>query len=174
MFLYMIGIGMTYPPVEYINSAASSQRERGAFMYYCKNCGEPYATDEAVLCVKCGVSKGQGSYYCHNCGKPLAQGSAVCLNCGVANQTVSSNAKSKLAAGLLGIFLGCLGVHNFYLGYTGKAVTQLVLTILGVVLSCVVIGVFLVLGTSIWGLVEGIMILTGSIDKDGQGNFLGD
>lgn len=27
------------------------------------------------------------------------------------------NAKSKMAAGLLGIFLGSFGVHNFYLGY---------------------------------------------------------
>ena len=41
-------------------------------MYYCKNCGEPYMTDEAVMCIKCGVAKGQGNNYCHNCGKPLA------------------------------------------------------------------------------------------------------
>lgn len=26
-------------------------------MYFCKNCGEPYMTDEAVMCVKCGVAK---------------------------------------------------------------------------------------------------------------------
>lgn len=30
-------------------------------MYFCKNCGEPYMTDEAVMCVKCGVAKGQGN-----------------------------------------------------------------------------------------------------------------
>lgn len=36
--------------------------------------------------------------------------------------------KSKIVAGLLGLFLGTLGVHNFYLGYTGKAVAQLLLT----------------------------------------------
>ncbi|MCM1046349.1 MAG: TM2 domain-containing protein [Candidatus Gastranaerophilales bacterium] len=144
-------------------------------MYHCKNCGEPYATDEAVLCVKCGVARGQGSYYCHNCGKPLAQGSSVCLNCGVASgSTTAAGSKSKLAAGLLGIFLGSFGVHNFYLGYTKKAVTQLVLTLVGLVLSCIVIGVFLVIGTSIWGLVEGIMILTGSINIDGNGIPLGD
>ena len=34
-------------------------------------------------------------------------------------------AKSKLAAGLLGIFLGYLGVHNFYLGYAGRGLVQL-------------------------------------------------
>lgn len=144
-------------------------------MYYCKNCGEPYMTEEAVLCVKCGVAKGLGSYYCHNCGKPLPQGSAVCLNCGVsAGGVAAANAKSKLTAGLLGIFLGCFGIHNFYLGYTSKAVTQLVLTIVGLVLSCIVVGIFLVMGVSIWGLIEGIMILTGSINKDGQGNPLAD
>ena len=49
-------------------------------MYYCKNCGEPYMTDEAVMCIKCGVAKGQGSNYCHNCGKPLAPDAEVCLN----------------------------------------------------------------------------------------------
>ena len=96
-------------------------------MYYCKNCGEPYMTDEAVMCIKCGVAKGQGNNYCHNCGKPLAPDAAVCLNCGVANkQAPAPDAKSKLVAGLLGIFLGTFGVHNFYLGYTGKAITQLV------------------------------------------------
>lgn len=139
-------------------------------MYYCKNCGEPYLTDEAVMCVKCGVSKGQGNNFCHHCGKPVAPEADVCLNCGVAtNGYVSSEAKSKIAAGLFGIFFGCFGVHNFYLGYTSKAVTQLVLSIVGIILSCIVIGAFLVLGIEIWGLVEGIMILTGKIDKDAKG-----
>lgn len=144
-------------------------------MFFCKNCGEPYVTDEAVMCVKCGVSKGQGTNYCHNCGKPVAPGAEVCLNCGVANKKVANaGSKSKIVAGLLGIFLGCFGVHNFYLGYTSKAVTQLVLSIVGIVLSCVVVGVFLVLGIEIWGLVEGIMILCGKIDVDGHGNALAD
>ena len=142
-------------------------------MYYCKNCGEPYMTDEAVMCIKCGVAKGNN--YCHNCGKPLAPDAAVCLNCGVANkQAPAPDAKSKLVAGLLGIFLGTFGVHNFYLGYTGKAITQLVLTIVGYILCCVVVGVFLVIGIWIWSLVEAIMILTGKINVDGKGNPLAD
>lgn len=139
-------------------------------MYFCKNCGEAYVTDEAVMCVKCGVAKGQGNNYCHNCGKPVAPEATVCLSCGVAHKPQAANgAKSKLAAGLLGIFLGCYGVHNFYLGYTAKAVTQLVLTIVGYVLCCIGIGVFLVLGIAIWTLVEGIMILAGKIDTDANG-----
>lgn len=138
-------------------------------MYYCKNCGEPYMTDEAIMCVKCGVSKGQGNNFCHNCGKPVAAASSVCLNCGVATNVAVSGGKSKMAAGLLGIFLGCFGVHNFYLGYTSKAVVQLVLSIVGIVFSCVVVGAFLVFGIWVWGLVEGIMILTGKINTDANG-----
>ncbi|NYE96333.1 TM2 domain-containing membrane protein YozV [Psychromicrobium silvestre] len=62
--------------------------------------------------------------------------------------------KSKIAAGLLGIFLGAFGVHNFYLGYTGKAVAQLLITVLSLgILSW---------ASWIWGLIEGILILTGS------------
>ena len=68
--------------------------------------------------------------------------------------------KSKLAAGLLGIFLGSLGIHNFYLGHTGKAVGQLVGTIVGYVLLIVVIGIFIIAGISIWALIEGILILS--------------
>lgn len=78
----------------------------------------------------------------------------------------NSNAKSKLAAGLLGIFLGSLGVHNFYLGYTGKAVAQLLISLL----SCGMLS----FASAVWGLIEGIMILTGSINTDGDGNPLGD
>ena len=72
--------------------------------------------------------------------------------------------KSKVAAGVLGILLGGLGIHNFYLGYTGKGVAQLLISILS-------LG-FLAWISGIWGLIEGIMILTGNIDKDGQGNPL--
>lgn len=76
------------------------------------------------------------------------------------------NAKSKLAAGILGILLGVLGVHNFYLGYIGKAVAQLLLTLL----SCG----FLSFIPFIWGIIEGILLLTGNITTDGQGNPLRD
>lgn len=61
-----------------------------------------------------------------------------------------------MTAGLLGIFLGGLGIHNFYLGYTGKAIAQIALS--------------LSFGAgAIWGLIEGIMILTGTINKDANG-----
>ena len=59
--------------------------------------------------------------------------------------------KSKVAAGILALFLGTLGIHNFYLGYTGKALFQL----LGTLLSCG----FLALPIAIWAFIEGILIL---------------
>ena len=38
-------------------------------------------------------------------------------------------AKSKIAFILFGIFLGALGIHNFYAGYKSKALTQLLVTV---------------------------------------------
>jgi TM2 domain-containing membrane protein YozV len=69
--------------------------------------------------------------------------------------------KSKVTAGLLGIFLGAFGAHNFYLGYNTKAIIQLLITFF----SC---GVFIFIPW-LWGLIEGILILTGSISKDADG-----
>ncbi len=68
--------------------------------------------------------------------------------------------KSKVIAGLLGIFLGILGVHRFYLGYKEIGTLQIVVTIL----TCFVGG--------LWGILEGILILLGHMDKDAQGNQL--
>jgi len=68
-------------------------------------------------------------------------------------------AKSRLTAGLLGIFLGGFGVHRFYLGYTSIGVLQILVTIA----TCGI--------GSLWGMIEGILILTGSgitTDADGR------
>ena len=141
-------------------------------MYYCKHCGEQYMADNAVICVKCGAPRGKGVNFCQNCGKPVPPNANVCMNCGVSLFVPTDDCKSKVAAGLLGIFLGAFGVHNFYLGYTAKAVIQLVLTIVGFLLACVFIGIFLVAAIEIWGFVEGILILTGNIGYDEQGRPL--
>ena len=123
----------------------------------CRNCGNQM-DPQAVVCVKCGVPAGQGQNFCPNCGASTAPGAAVCTQCGVAlaQPIPAGEQKSKMTAGLLGIFLGGLGIHNFYLGYTGKGIAQICLSL------CFGIG-------AIWGLIEGIMILTGSINKDAKG-----
>lgn len=124
---------------------------------FCKQCGKPI-DDGQELCEDC-----------KNSANASNQGTAQTINVNVNSGNTSSvdpQAKSKMAAGLLGIFLGGLGVHNFYLGYTGKAVAQLLISLL----SCG----FLAFISSIWGLIEGILILTGSISVDGNGNPLRD
>ena len=69
--------------------------------------------------------------------------------------------KSKIAAGLLGIFLGGWGIHRFYLGYTTMGIIQIVVTLVTCGFG------------SLWGFVEGIMILCGStITTDAKGNPL--
>jgi TM2 domain-containing membrane protein YozV len=99
-----------------------------------------------------------GAAACPNCGYPTGVQDAAY---GAAPQAQVYEQKSKMAAGLLGLFLGSLGIHNFYLGYTGKAIAQLLIT----VLSC---GVFWIV-SEIWGVIEGIMILTGSNNVDAKG-----
>lgn len=80
--------------------------------------------------------------------------------------------KSKIVAGLLGLFLGGLGVHNFYLGYTGKAVAQLLLTLIGWI---ILIGSII---SGIWALIESVLILCSSYGsnwhRDGRGQELQD
>jgi len=109
---------------------------------FCKNCGAE-CDDNAVVCVKCGVATGASG----------AGGTAANLD---------PNAKSKLVAGLLQIFLGAFGVGRFYLGYTGLGVAQILVTWL----TCGI--------GAVWPLIDGIMIMTGSVPTDAAGNPLKD
>ena len=54
------------------------------------------------------------------------------------------------------------GIHNFYLGKTTRGIIQIIVTLV----TCGVGG--------LWGFVEGIMILCGSLDTDAQGRKLKD
>ncbi len=157
---------------------------------YCANCGNNMSNDQA-FCGSCGSASGKGAKFCKSCGSPISDSAAVCVNCGSPTQeTTSYNAppapgavppvyntapgsvppgyvppgyeqKSKLAAGLLGVFLGSLGIHNFYLGFTTKAIIQVVLTVVTCGFGATISG--------IWGLIEGILILTGSAPYDAKG-----
>ena len=70
----------------------------------------------------------------------------------VLSETEISN--KKLAAGLLGIFLGSFGIHKFVLGYNNAAIIMLVVSLAGGVVTCgVATGLM-----SIIGLIEGIFI----------------
>ena len=66
-----------------------------------------------------------------------------------------SNDKDKIAAGLLAIFLGGLGIHKFDLGYQREGIIMLVCGTVGGLLCG--IGTFV---AGVIGLIEGIMYLT--------------
>ncbi len=114
---------------------------------------------------------------CKNCGNQMEDNATFCTNCGAAltepaapvyEQPVTQPApiapKSKTTAVLLAWFLGTLGIHNFYLGNTTKGIIQLAIS----VVSCGTLAVV----SAYWGIAEGIMILTGKISTDAQGNPL--
>lgn len=59
--------------------------------------------------------------------------------------------RSKFLAGLLAIFVGSLGIHNFYLGFAKRGTIQLLISVLSFGTLAAISG--------IWGIVEGILIL---------------
>ena len=127
---------------------------------FCKNCGSEL-NENAVACMNCGFAKGDGNKYCSNCGKEINPGAAICTNCGAAVKNVSTVAngeqKSKLVAVLLAFFLGGIGIHDFYLGYSKNGIIKIILTV------CTGIG------GSIWALIDFIRLLTGSLNTDANG-----
>jgi TM2 domain-containing membrane protein YozV len=97
--------------------------------------------------------------FCFACGATIDARAELCPKCGVrqpwqagmpgsstAGNAVTRTGKTKLAASLLAIFLGWIGVHKFYLGDTGKGVLYLVFFWTGI--------------PAIVGFIEGIIWLT--------------
>lgn len=71
---------------------------------------------------------------------------------------VAISSRSRGVYIILGLFLGCLGIHNFYAGHSGKGVAQLLITL---ILGIFVIGFFI---TAVWALIDIIAVKT-----DGNG-----
>ncbi len=69
-------------------------------------------------------------------------------------------AKDKIVAGILGILLGSIGIHSFYLGYAQRGIIQIVVTL-------VTLGI-----GGIWGFIEGILILVTEDWTDSEGRAL--
>jgi len=70
-----------------------------------------------------------------------------------ASVTPSPTESKKVVAGILGILLGGLGIHKFYLGYNKEGIIQIAVTIV----TCG--------AASIVGLIEGIIYLTKSDEE---------
>ena len=99
--------------------------------------------------------------YCKQCGSQLDKSVTFCPKCGKSTGEAPANAKSRIAGGVLNIVLP-IGVGRLYLGYTKIAILQLVVAIV----TCGI--------GSLWSLIDGVMILTGNVTVDGQGDPLKD
>ena len=106
--------------------------------------------------------------YCRHCGQKLAEGALYCSGCAAPVQQKAPGKKQWLTAGLLAMFLGVFGVHNFYLGDRSKAMTQLLVATVGGILSCGVST--LVVGG--WAVIEAIQLFSGKRSTDANGNLL--
>ena len=133
--------------------------------------------------------------FCRNCGAQTDDNAQFCIRCGASLQSGEGDAappppfeappppppppgatpwtapppglaepKQKLVAALLGILLGWIGIHRFYLGYTTIGIIQLCLGLAGM-LTCGITTI----AAWIWGIVDGVMILTGSLRTDAHG-----
>ncbi|MCK9330412.1 MAG: TM2 domain-containing protein [Candidatus Cloacimonetes bacterium] len=72
--------------------------------------------------------------------------------------------KDKLVAGLLAIFLGWLGAHKFYLGFTGPGLVYLILNTAGWLVTWIMLGIPNWILTTI-ALIEGVIYLTKSDEE---------
>ncbi|MGL4338115.1 MAG: NINE protein [Turicibacter sp.] len=135
---------------------------------YCKSCGQQLQSDEAVMCLNCGVKKGNGSDYCASCGAPKkSQDADYCVSCGCSlKSSMFGSVKTKGIALILWFFLGLFGAHQFYVCNNKYGFFYLALTLLGFV-TC---GVTTLIA-SVWAIVDLIYILTDKF-KDENGNPL--
>lgn len=95
--------------------------------------------------------------FCSACGEQIKAAAEICPHCGVRQASAPDNAdaspKSFVAALILCVLLGGLGVHRFYAGKIGTGI-----------LTILTIGGFF----GIWPLIDLIMIATGNFkDSDG-------
>ena len=122
-----------------------------------------------IDCPDCGKKVSTEAVSCPGCGRPV-KSAEVSPSVAVGGLRTSSpqqgsppvvvqSLKSRGLFIILGLLLGCLGIHNFYAGYYGRGAAQLMITL---VLGWVIVG-FLI--TAIWALIE---IVTVKVDAQGN------
>lgn len=89
-------------------------------------------------------SPAKAQKFCHECGAQILAKAAICPKCGVAQPVQtgtispgrSSGGSNRMAAGLLAIFLGGLGIHKFIMGYPAEGAILLCVNMVCLVTSC--------------------------------------
>jgi TM2 domain-containing membrane protein YozV len=113
-----------------------------------------------MFCPKCGQQTTEDQAFCASCGAPLTEAARR----GAAVPATGISPKSRLATSLLAFFLGYFGAHRFYIGKTGTAIVMLVLGIVGIPLCFVFVGIPIVIGVSVWRLVDFILAVAGKME----------
>ena len=74
---------------------------------YCKNCGSKM-DDLAVICVRCGVPKGQGVKYCRECGSEISPLKDTCGSCGcsIVYNALNRGSSNTNTLSIVGLVLG--------------------------------------------------------------------
>ena len=83
---------------------------------------------------------------------------------------IDQKPKDKVVAILLCLFLGGFGVHNFYLGYTGRGIAQLLILIFSIPLAFLFIGLLTMWIPGIWAFIELILLACNRL-PDVNGNL---
>lgn len=104
-----------------------------------------------MYCKFCGTQIDDDCVVCPACGKQVAELKSCSSTSSNSGMGFTYKGKNKLVAGLLGIFLGGIGIHDFYLGKMTAGILSIVFCWTGI--------------PKIIGLVEGILILCES-DED--------
>lgn len=141
---------------------------------FCKECGTQFETENASVCLNCGMKKGNGRKYCDDCGaEKKSENQDVCLSCGkdfkklFGNVKVSNNsAKTKLITLLFWFFLGGVGAHCFYVG-NKKRGWMYIWLLVATVVTCGIAGVI----PAVFIIIDLINILTDKFE-DGEGNVV--
>lgn len=133
---------------------------------YCTNCGRPLKDGEVCACMKEDNTqteqKNGTTYYEPPQQQFYTENVYHYAPTDPANYPADYVPRNRYIAAVLALTLGIFGVHNFYLGRKEKASTQLVLTILGLL---IIVGPLI---TYVWSIMDLLQILTKD-QTDGNG-----
>jgi hypothetical protein len=146
------------------------------YVLYCPECGKPMSvagehTRTSIACPHCGriCRPAATSRIGEVRTRPVSVTEWPAADPVGSNGDGTRSSRSRIVAGLLGIFFGYLGLHRLYLGYIGVGLIQLFLTLTAFYgpwpYPC--------LGSAVvvWGFAEGLLCLLGRL-RDAQGRRL--
>jgi DNA-directed RNA polymerase subunit RPC12/RpoP len=118
-------------------------------MMFCTECGRT-VPDDAIFCPHCGRKIGVKGVYEGNIFEDYGD-------------VPVESPRKRTTATALAIFGGMFGAHNFYLGNTKKALSQLALGLMGFPFV-----------SAIWGWTEAAKLSNHEIETDASGKYLQD